>query len=840
MNFVNIPTTSTQLSITTENILPKQAEVKVKGLKEREERTQRKDFGTLSTSLDDAAKRRALPGKQCSPRVRKRSIIPSKPSPPPTAHFTKTNRSKGETFYVKPYSPSLRSSVVIMSSPPMVRSTVPVPTLPPRTPNTEYIDGTSDVLTRNGTNEIETKAPIPPPRRKRSTKKSPSSTRVVRLLPALPHKTGHADKTGQPEHPNKSGHPDKPGVPDKPRPPPVKQRTPKHAKPPTITPRRRSIDPEMRISGVGCEDYNGDQHTTTVTSSSIGVSSDECLVDVVRVTSEHDLQKETVLTMLPNSRDTITSCSDTTKDSDTLNNIINTTTMTSNLKTESGTTSDVQPPLPPRVRKRVKITGSPSPKSSPKFPRSRTVPQVSSANKSEDDQLRKQMSLVRTTEIEHNNDKTVKEVKTEEENVTKDDGVVSSPLHEGEGEQLPVRRLTTQFEHGVVSSPLHEEEGEQLPVRRLTTRFEHISLLTDDIPIPKIRRNTVASRPSIKPPLPPKSVALQLRAKSKPPMPRPRSGVPVRRREEGLSPKGSPNHITEQRLGPGVKNLATSTPSLATVCDEVDTTPRTHPTSSLGAEQSSPNKTQARKTGLGSPIHALAQQLRDNNQLFSDERRKSIPNILSLPNSPSRIPIGPQKPPTKRRMAKSSSVSDILDDDDFTNTIAVGNRREGGELAKQLMKELKKGVKVRQTSKNDEITNQQRNQDSLCGERLEPEGAESKPTISELHPQLPKKTKDQKKNSGSTKQQRSVSIGDISLLVGCEVNSPHSQLQMMGYTGRLMSDASSYTSSEGRASVMSSENQSLIDKARQLSKNKKWCEQPEVSVCVCVCVCVCV
>ena len=137
---------------------------------------------------------------------------------------------------------------------------------------------------------------------------------------------------------------------------------------------------------------------------------------------------------------------------------------------------------------------------------------------------------------------------------------------------------------------------------------------------------------------------------------------------------------------------------------------------------------------------------------------------------------------------------------------------EGSKVARDVVRELKR-------VRGDEVAGEEGagggggKEGGVSGEELGPEG------VTEPHRNLPEKRSEgsggerTKRSRLSFAKQRAVSVGDISLLE----------------TGPIQSDSSSYTSSEGRASVMSSESP-LLERARQLSKNRKWCNQPEVTV----------
>ena len=257
----------------------------------------------------------------------------------------------------------------------------------------------------------------------------------------------------------------------------------------------------------------------------------------------------------------------------------------------------------------------------------------------------------------------------------------------------------------------------------------------------------------------------------------------------------SPNHVTNQ----------VSTPSHVT--SHVSSSP-SHVTSPTTERRGSSSSTSSRIRVLPTPP---AQHQLSSGSLGEGDRAKSLSDILSTPVSPaSDLPgIVPPKPPTKRRFSKSSSVADMLDImEDHTpgDTDAV----KTSNLAREVVKELKRvtGDGVAGESGEGERGGKE------GGVRGEPEGAETK-TVAESRRNLPEKRGEVgrrgKKTRLSFAKQRAMSVGDISLLE----------------TGPVQSDSTSYTSSEGRSSVMSSESP-LLERARQLSKNRKWCNQPEV------------
>lgn len=545
-------------------------------------------------------------------------------------------------------------------------------------------------------------------------------------------------------------------LPQKPEPPVIKQRTK-----PAVTPRRKSgvvSESERRVSGEGCEVCDD---ITAHTPGADLCTNNQGDGDVTKGHSEHKLQRETVPVMPGNSNCTVSkqSClSDTTvvstSDSLTIESDISSTTA-------RDAPPSVRPCVPKRRKKRSGIDSPPSTLSPSHKP---SLPCV----------------------LPKTNEKGLLRNRTKAASPSVDQS--ATPLaQEGDnssaGVKTSVRRLT-----------MHFEERRAPPTQEYHSDAGH-------------RRHTMSSKPA----KPRKPASIQSKAK---PVPRPRPGKyrPPSRKEDTPTASSSDNFESPKRspfrLQQGLRpNLTTSHFPLGLRPNLASSSPNLTSLGSNLHKHNSCDTSEMRKTRCSpSHVHNLVKELQSTNQPLSGglsgtiQRANSVSQLLAPPDSPTKSPKVPLRPPMKQKI--SSSVSDILEVVEELKSVdkTSGRRNRDGD-----------GAANHQEAENFEPR----------GERLEPEGAESQPTETQI--QLQRDSKKHVEPQISAKN-RAVSVGDIPLLLGVT----HHQVQV-GYPG---SDVSSYASSEGRGSVMSSDSHSLLDRARQLSRNKKWCDQREVRMCL--------
>ena len=745
---------------------------KLKAAVERSERSRYQDFGIHAASTDDAVRRNALPGKELSFSLRRKSLVPTKPSPPPTVTSVRPRPRSA----VLPYAPSPRTHIKekVTSNPPMstagieaTASSSRVNNTDPAAPLTVGQSEDKDTITRC---ESFSKTPVPPPRRKRGKQKSLRTVGVS--LPVKPE-----------------------------APPLVKQRE----KPPVVTPRNKSIvlEDERRISGEGCEDNRNIDPTSTGSS----VSKSQMVGNSAKESVENDLRQES-LPVVSETSDNNVSCQQQGKEStgDVLTTRSNSDETTSK---DTVTTIDVlksRPPIAPRPRKRTKLSTS--------------TPLLHQAANGEEGVV-----LQKPIPEEMKTDGLQNDIASREIVLQKQDDAVSyanlSSLAPEKEDDSAEKKLPLQNQCDVVSyanlsslAPEKEEDdsAEAKRVRRLTIHFEE-KQLPIAVPNRGSRRNTLPANRAHKPPLPPKAPGLLARDKQRRPIPRPRSGVSFKRKGEEESQTNDSNKFgllqcspSKGLLRPSAKHLAVSSPSLPTVGDAGENTSADVDKTSSDTVPLPPR----RKANSISPRHIYVpvkepssnkESHTSNEGFMNGVKTRSESNLLSLDSSPVKNSSSPPRPP---RRSKSSSVSDILE-----VTECMSGKR-GVAFAREPVKGLKSAVKGGSGVREGDRVLKQSEEDLLQGERLEPEGAESQPVM-----------KSPFRKTADIAKRRAASVGDISLLGGV---SPLQNQLHMGYP----SDTSSYTSSEGRASVMSSDTASLLERARQLSRNKKWCDQPEV------------
>ena len=881
---------------------------KLTSSKARLERRSCQDTGTGGASATgDASESGRLPccEDRSLPRFRRRSALPPKPRPPSVASPQLVSKGPAGRFCVQPYTPSLRSATGMSVSPPMARTTLQ--TAAPGTSSSSSSSSSSpSTVPRTAGVLQDPTAPVPPPRKKR---KSPGTLRSSLALTKPDPPATVATQLSLSRDP---------------------------VRPPVASPRRKSV-PVVGSAGrsvVAGEVCGGDGTTrapTTVAlpTTNIGVTTASGFTsDVQRGGIEQDQRKETT-SGLPNDsvQSTMTCCQGSRDTSDN--------SVSKDTNTTTDKSLDTRPPLPPRQRKKARRGALSSPAPSPKPSRARTLPQLSQQSRVEED-VKPQGSVSASTNTETQNSKMEVNSSGDKDCVPDGENKIST-AEEGDGE-----------------SPQKDKDQ---PTTKLENKMTQ-SYLNGTPPSSTKRRNTVANRPTLppKPALPPKSQALRRYSHQRPPVPRPRSGVPVIHREEtketatsarkASSQNSSPIHAFQRGLLPkSPRNLAKSSPSLLSAVNETSigsypatgtheggvvagqrertansespshshgrkvepaspnrgissivndrratlpspnhmtshvTTPVSVPErrgSSSPGHVTTPNSTPERRGSLshvtapisipertgssshvtshvttpsstpesrGSSSHVTSQVITPNgvterrgssespsrvrvlptpqpraihrHLLGKEDRTKSLLNISSLPSSPARHLPGavPPKLPNKRRFSKCSSVSDMLEMGDG----GVGGAKGPG-FTREFVEELKR---VTGDGVPGEISGDGEVGDK--GERGDPEGAESRP-LPESQQNSTKKREEEHERAKNTRlsfaKQSAASVGDFALLEAGP------------------SDTSSCASSEGRSSVMSSEHQSLLERARHLSRNRKWCEQPEVCVCVSMCVCV--
>ena len=766
----------------TNEVAQTSAHGELTGIQERTARRRGSSGG--STSAEDTSVRNPLLGTERSPSVRKKCAVPPKPPPPPTTSEPRKKLSEG-VLNVEPYDPSPRSCTEVATSPPMARSGggVALPSRVTTLNERAFVSASSsNVAIGNG---------VCGPTQPRNRKTPPNSPGTRR-----------------------------PSLPPKPKPPPVRPPPPVRqtiVRPPAATPRKTGhvSQRERRISGEGCEEDTQTTHTSNTSS-----ATDQCSGDVTKSREENSLGMRTTSVLTRNGENTAlnhhgregSAVESTVRNSAPNRKREGSATaraIESTLPTAKSERSKVRPPLPPRISRRtgsIDVSSSPSPPSS----RKASLPAVLRKPNGDDG-------------VQHNDIQTVVKRK---ETLLQSKGKETSLQSKGAsgGQAVVLRR-----KDGLASSPpsqqraasllpLQEEDSSvdtKKYVKRLTMHFE--GKQTPSVPNNRTdttRRNTLPDRPTKPPPYKLKPVLLSNALK--PPIPLPRTTLATSKEDIQKATAdellGSPKRSLLRKRA---KYLTASTPSLLTLVDK-DSPSRSH-TLTTGSSLA-----QARKASSASPklVRSPVKQPQNSNQplLKGLGGRTTSVSSSQPPKPPRRYSTPPKLPP--KRFSKSSSVSDILEVDDVTTSTTlrdvVAELKSTGHNG-ALRGNREGGVAVR--------GEEERNLESR-GERLEPEGAEDQPTSeSPLHSQNVKR-ENRLQTLGAAKP-RAVSVGDISMLAQSAV--PHQQMHHP--TVYSTSDASSYASSEGRGSVMSSDTHSvLLDRARQLSQNKKWSEQPEVRV----------
>ena len=790
----------------------------------REERAAR-EFRTSTSSADNAAQGTSLPGKNSSSSSRRRSLIPLKPSPPPTARvITRRERLKKTTSLVIPYSPTdfSYSHIKEPGSPPMAQLRLEPP------PKSNSL---SDLSRENGVCESGgIKAPVPPPRRKKKR-----SSRALKVpLPARPEPPATILRPQE-----------KPG------------------KPPVVTPRKKSLVSES------------DKHA--LDEGAVTGSSDDAALPGVSVSDQHTrdvsidcdlgggIDPVSVLLEKDNNCSTsIISCNHTAVNiSDvqltTSQNNSDRVTSEENNKTAAENPARPFPPLPPKKTK---------------IPTSVDSPLVCGSTRANGEEVKRQVAMTFKTENSTASHANPRSSDTRDEFRRPENGSVLRSHDTNVG-------TLSERDDGIVA---------ERSVQKLTTQFEEKFQPPATSGDTTARRHTLSSRPP-KPPLPPKSPSLSQRVKQKPHVPRPRSVIyPQRSQDEyktsnAVDLSGSQTHSPAERmklqrspkhstfgdnsepkapvkyspphsrglLQPAARPLATSSPSLPALFDH----PRPDNGPTLNDDRTQTQTQNAITSCSPNHVRVLPSTPQANSRLSFEgfgggARTQTSSHVLSLHNSPVRKPTAPPTPPRRSSMTdKSTSLhsSPVKNTpshstpapkrmfSSVSNILEMNNDRgtKGAELMRELVDELKSVKGIERDGKMAE--------DSCDSPR---EGLRQEPT--EKSPKV--------QSAMSITKGRAVSVGDISLLIG--VNPPQTQMgfsssnnagvtppQHQPQTGYpVSSDTSSYTSSEGRASIMSSDTLSLLERARHLSRIKKWCDQPEVctvrpyTLCMCVCVCI--
>ena len=569
---------------------------------ERPARPSSQDIGTGGASTPgDACERRALPGSRTTnegkspPRVRRRSVVPPKPKPPPvptrsefdTATTAKAPGQSAARFCVKPYAPSPRMS---RNSPPMPRTTLHAApnTLPASSPNCVTDDRDSKAAP----------GPVPPPRRRKNAPKSPGTSRAV-LKPDPPRVV-----TGQPTASKEA------------------------VKPPVASPRRSSTS--YRSDGKNENSCNGD----SVGTSRVAVlpNADEGQPvsgqgsNVQKDTDKHATRKEAAPANIPESRIGCRQGSSGTGGD-------NSASANSSVIKQSPPVA-THPPVPPRLRKKVKGTGSPS--SSPKPSRGRKLPQIPQAALKDAENVQLRVTLPQTkvsdpgtqnnAKLPRGNSNTVNAGSTTNTgeveiswNTTKEQQPPPPPTQpKGNNASLITKGSPSQNTIGHVthrSPPTVKQNTTGNVTNRSVKQNSTWNVTNCSPPTVKQRRSTLGNRPTPLPPKPappPKSLKVRRQSLQQPPVPRPRSFIPSQTQENQVtaamtngnsksSPLQKPSPRQSPRRGiaaPAVRNLATSSPSLLAAVHEATSTP--------GASQNHQLFTKsppiARKAGSESPI----------------------------------------------------------------------------------------------------------------------------------------------------------------------------------------------------------------------------------------------
>ena len=771
-----------------------------------------------STSADDTAKRQSLPGKARigSPSLHKKYAIPSKPSPPPAVSSTARARPRPRSFSVQTFSP--RSNIKIASrSPPMARSsstqTVSSPSHVARNVNgIGTFASAGEGKEGAGLVEAGIKPPMVQPRRKKQLPKSPGTTRALLPQKPKPPPVAECKKTAQP--------------------PPVAEGT-NIAPPPKVPPRkkRRSrnretvLESEAQTSGEGC----------SVTPTQLSISEDG--KDEKQGRNGHEPRMPVALKVLGNT-DSTTSIQGGTKETHAIvNSAIVARPNGYQVACDDTTPKNTQQLTPPRIPPRV--------------PRRKTSTTTTQSAAADDTQTSSSPSALSSSPPQvilrsspPSKTKVLFESVDQRKHIAGADASISSW-------SVSSRNLFSSTTSVLSSSPPQVKPRSRLPsntkvapdsvdqsfVRRLTMHFKEQQgpVLLGPIPVAGPRRYTAPNRSKPKPPVP--------RPRSKPTSPRREpqttpqtqtsssdnpelevlaeldlSRTESRQGRESLDPPRTESRLeqesldpsrTESRLGPKSRSLAMSSPNLSTLGGS-----RVHQ-----RHTSKENTPEPKRWSSTSPSHsrALIKELQNNKKVLATregvlgdfgsipQRAMSLSVISEPRKSPDRDQNPPPKPLTRRRI--SSSASDLLDN----SHTSVGGRVGLQKVTEETERTARKLNGSSGGGDGDGGGEKIRPEEERFGDRLG--GAESQPI------ETPRPQEVGKYASFQGRQRRAASADDI-----LNEASHYAHMFPIG-----ASDVSSYTESEGRGSVLSAGTQALLERARQLSFNRKWCDQLEVS-----------
>ena len=787
-----------------------------------------------STSADDTAKRKSLPGKARigSPSLHKKYTIPSKPSPPPAVSGTARARPRPRSFSVQTYGPfSPRSNIKVASrSPAMARSsgasgatqTVSSPSHVARNVN-GIGTFTSAGEGKEGAGLVEAgiKPPMVQPRVKKQLPKSPGTTRALLPQKPKPPPVAECKKTAQL--------------------PPVAEGT-KIAPPPKVPPRkkRRSrsregvLESEAQTNREGC----------SVTPTQLSIS--EVGKDEKQGRNGHKPRMPVALKVLGNT-DSTTSIQGGTKETHAIvNSAIVTRPNGYQVACDDTTPKNTQQVTPPRIPPRV-----------PRRKTSTTTTQSAAADHTQTSSSPSALSSSPPQVILQSSPPSKTKVlfesvdqNSQRKHIAGADASISSW-------SVSSRNLFSSTTSALSSSPPQVKPRSRLPsntkvapdsvdqsfVQRLTMHFEEQQgpVLPGPSPVAGPRRYTAPNRSKPKPPVPrPRS------SKSKPTSPRREpqttpqtqtsssdnpelevlteldlSRTESRQGRESLDPPRTESRLeqesldplrTESRLGPKSRSLAMSSPNLSTLGSS-----RVHQ-----RHTSKENTPEPKRWSSTSPSHsrALVKEFQNNQKVLATREGVlgefgSIPQramSLSVISEPRKSPDGDQNPPpkplTRRRI--SSSASDLLDNSRTSVGGRVGLQKVTEEMEKTARK-LNGSSGGCDGCDGDGGGEKIQPEEERFGDRLG--GAESQPT------ETPRPQEVGKYASFQGRQRRAASADDI-------LNEASHYAHMFPIEA---SDVSSYTESEGRGSVLSAGTQALLERARQLSFNRKWCDQLEVS-----------
>lgn len=832
----------TKITTTTTALVVDDQYRKHTNIQERKERGSCRDFDAAndiakSSSAGDACTWRSLLGNREADsqprRVRHLSLVPPKPKPPIVVQNAARdadgapNGTTKRRFTIQPYSPSPRSrrrsdmAATLKSSSTQSASSL-----------TNPANNTAVVVAPPG--------PVAPPRRRKSAPRIVPSSKV--------------DLVSKPNPPATV----------------VEQPASKEAvKPPVASP-RRSIK-----GGGGKRNENGNVEKSNDGDLTLSKNSGSEHIDSISIELEE--RKERASHLLGDISESTPSCTQGRgAGSNSTNTCGNKTT----------TMAEPRPTIPPRLRRKGRSSSpASSPVSSPKPSRAVTLPQLTTTGNrenGENDVIQRKFSGTNSSEIGTQNKKDSKPQRDNNSTVSN----TSPKTHPKEKEKEGTAQDSDDY--GRIPQFAKEEKetqfssnGPAAPPRvtpRRNTAPNRGPLPPKPSPPPKSQ--TLLRQTNRRAPVPrPRSFALSQTphkltnssTSSSPPL----KQSPVHLSQEGLLPwrgntitKSSPSLLravieipqdgeelekvggTDSQGGkaksespcgsPGRRLSATGNPARA-IAEILKERRSTAPSQSVSPRHvvsqsatvspshvtTSPGHVTERRgsydTPAGHRVRVLPVPLQgpeeahkntDNQPMTGSDHSKSVSNILSLPASPARHLPGrvPPKPPS--RFPKSSSVSDMLEMKEDEEETAV---ESGSDLSRDLVSESRRvkgeGEAVVATEDGWRRRKKKENEE----ERGEDKGVPEPKIIPDSILNLSTKRKRSERNrpsKSSLAKQRAASVGDISLIETVPIGG---------------SDTSSYTSSEGRASVMSSEHQSpLLERARQLSKTRKWCNQPEV------------